>query len=74
MDRGVFGFVRLVWYPRKRVPSGVVSYCPQSKRPRKGVEMPNCPRVNLLVVEREDGPVYYAKWRHDGRQVKRAQD
>lgn len=25
----------------------------------------------LLVVEREEGPVYYAKWREDGRQVKR---
>lgn len=25
----------------------------------------------LLVVEREHGPVYYAKWRQDGRQVKR---
>jgi integrase len=33
--------------------------------------VPNLPRASLLVVEREDGPVYYAKWRHDGRQVKR---
>lgn len=33
--------------------------------------MRNLPSANLLVVEREDGPVYYAKWRHDGRQVKR---
>jgi integrase len=33
--------------------------------------VPNLPRANLLVVEREDGPVYYAKWRHDGRQMKR---
>jgi hypothetical protein len=31
----------------------------------------NLPRANLLVVEREDGHAYYAKWRHDGRQVKR---
>lgn len=29
------------------------------------------PTATLLVVEREHGPVYYAKWRQDGRQVKR---
>jgi integrase len=38
---------------------------------KEGAEVSNLPRANLLVVEREDGPVYYAKWRHDGRQVKR---
>jgi integrase len=33
--------------------------------------MPKQPTVNLIVVERQEGPVYYAKWRRDGRQVKR---
>ncbi|HTR90043.1 MAG TPA: site-specific integrase [Solirubrobacteraceae bacterium] len=33
--------------------------------------MPRQPNAALLVVEREEGPVYYAKWREDGRQVKR---
>lgn len=32
---------------------------------------PRQPNATLLVVEREEGPVYYAKWREDGRQVKR---
>lgn len=29
------------------------------------------PTVHLLVVERDGGPVYHAKWRHEGRQIKR---
>ena len=33
--------------------------------------MPTQPTATLLVVEREEGPVYYAKWREDGWQVKR---
>jgi integrase len=33
--------------------------------------MPSQPTVHLLVVERDGGPVYYAKWRHEGRQIKR---
>lgn len=27
--------------------------------------------VHLLVVERDGGPVYYAKWRAEGQQIKR---
>jgi hypothetical protein len=27
--------------------------------------------AGLFVVERDGGPVYYAKWRHEGRQIKR---
>jgi integrase len=33
--------------------------------------MRNQPQANLLVVERREGPVYYAKWRAHGEQVKR---
>jgi integrase len=33
--------------------------------------MPKQPQANLLVVERREGPVYYAKWREHGTQVKR---
>ncbi len=33
--------------------------------------MPTQPTATLLVVEREEGPVYYAKWREEGWQVKR---
>ncbi len=33
--------------------------------------MPRQPTATLLVVEREEGPVYYAKWRDEGWQVKR---
>jgi integrase len=33
--------------------------------------MPTQPTATLLVVEREGGPVYYAKWREEGWQVKR---
>jgi integrase len=33
--------------------------------------MPKLPSANLLVVERQEGPAYYAKWRRDGWQVKR---
>ena len=33
--------------------------------------MPNQPNTALLVIERERGPVYYAKWREDGSQIKR---
>jgi len=33
--------------------------------------MPKQPHANLLVVERREGPVYYAKWRAHGAQVKR---
>jgi integrase len=32
---------------------------------------PRQPNATLLVVEREEGPVYYAKWREGSRQVKR---
>lgn len=33
--------------------------------------MPSHRTATLLVVERDAGPVYYAKWRQDGEQVKR---
>ncbi len=33
--------------------------------------MPAQPTATLLVVEREEGPVYYAKWREEGWQIKR---
>lgn len=33
--------------------------------------MPRQQTATLLVVERDTGPVYYAKWREDGEQVKR---
>lgn len=33
--------------------------------------MPKQRTATLLVVERDNGPVYYAKWRQDGQQVKR---
>jgi hypothetical protein len=33
--------------------------------------MPTQPTATLLVVEREEGPIYYAKWREEGWQVKR---
>lgn len=39
--------------------------------PRQPSGTPKHPNATLLVVEREEGPVYYAKWREDGRQVKR---
>ncbi len=49
----------------------MLGYADGPRGRQKAIEMPKLPSANLLVVERQEGPAYYAKWRRDGWQVKR---
>ena len=70
----MYAFVRLVWVPgvvpaEKRLRSRVLLGDSEGIKTRSRCE--SNPKPNLLVVERREGPVYYAKWRAYGAQVKR---